>query len=82
MTPLFEQALIKFLQLRNETNFAWRKKPSTSEFINWLTLLERKEEVNEMTAEDLADIELNKLPYLHSLVKNQSDLNALEQIKM
>ncbi len=81
ITPLFEQALIKFLRLRNETKFAWRKKPSTSEFINWLTLLENKEEVNEITAQTLADMELSQLPYLYALVKNQSDLNALEQIK-
>jgi hypothetical protein len=44
--------------------------------------LERKEEVNGITAQDLAYMELNKLPYLHALVKNQSDLNALKQIKI
>lgn len=81
ITHLFEQALIKFLKLRNETKFAWRKKPSTSEFINWLTLLEREEEVSKINFQVLADTELNKLPYLHALVKNQSDLNALEQFK-
>ncbi|WP_268768230.1 hypothetical protein [Mastigocoleus testarum] len=44
--------------------------------------MEREEEANEITAQVLADIEFNKLPFLHTLVKNQSDLKALEQLKI
>ena len=79
ITPLFEQALIKFLQLRNQTKLAWRKKPSTSEFINWLRLLERDEEAKKITAQGLGDRALSQLPCLHTLVKNQSDRSALKK---
>ena len=82
LTPLFEAALVKFLQLRNKTKFRWRKKPSTSEFINWLTLLERDEKRKKLTDKQIADLELNRLPYLDTLIKTQSDLKALEQLKI
>ena len=39
VSPLFEVALTKFVELRDD--ISWRKKPSTGEFINWLRLLER-----------------------------------------
>lgn len=82
LTDLFEAALVKFLQLRNETKFTWRKKPSTSEFINWLTLLERDEKREKLTDKQIADLELNRLPYLDTLIKTQSDMKALEQAQL
>lgn len=82
LTELFEAALVKFLQLRNATKFAWRKKPSTSEFINWLTLLERDEKLGKLTDKQIADSEPNRLPYLNTLIKTQSDLKALEQAQL
>ncbi|NEO10734.1 MoxR family ATPase, partial [Moorena sp. SIO3I8] len=82
VSPLFEAALSKFLELRNA--IYWRKKPSTGEFINWLLLLKRGQKhettqnYEEITNEGLKQTPLHQLPFLHTLVKNQSDLNSLE----
>jgi MoxR-like ATPase len=81
ITPIFEEALKKFWDLRRQESFPWRKKPSTSEFLNWLRLLERDEELNKITANKLAKTELKNLPNLGTLIKTQSDLYALENLK-
>jgi MoxR-like ATPase len=83
ISPLFEVALNKFLDLREA--ISWRKKPSTGEFINWLRLLKRVQkneetkQYEEITEEGLKATPLRQLPFLHTLVKNQSDINALEK---
>jgi MoxR-like ATPase len=74
--PLFDEAVKKFLELRNKL-IRWRKVPSTSELIDWLRLLKRHEE--QLSPQELADRSLHELPYLETLVKTQSDLNALSQ---
>jgi len=76
--PLFEVALARFVELRGK--ISWRKKPSTGEFINWLRLLERERQNQEITGEKLNKIQLGELPFLHTLVKNQSDRNAVEKL--
>lgn len=88
ISPLFEVALNKFLELREGEVISWRKEPSTGEFINWLQLLKRgqkNKETNayeEITPERLKATPLPQLPFLHTLVKNQSDLNTLENKKV
>ena len=85
VSPLFEVALTKFVELRDD--ISWRKKPSTGEFINWLRLLERglpnntTQEYQEIKAEVLRETKLYQLPFLHTLVKNQSDQNTIEKLK-
>ena len=85
VSPLFEVALTKFVELRDD--ISWRKKPSTGEFINWLRLLERglpnnrTQEYEEIRAEVLRETKLDQLPFLHTLVKNQSDQNTIEKLK-
>ncbi|NEP89249.1 MAG: MoxR family ATPase [Okeania sp. SIO2C2] len=78
ISPLFEVALNKFVELRGK--ISWRKKPSTGEFINWLRLLERRWQNEAITGEELNNTKLSQLPFLHTLVKNQSDRNAIEQL--
>ncbi|MBR8827663.1 MAG: MoxR family ATPase [Gomphosphaeria aponina SAG 52.96 = DSM 107014] len=85
ISPLFEVALNKFLELREA--ISWRKKPSTGEFINWLRLLKRGQKnektksYEEITEETLTATPLHQLPFLHTLVKNESDQNALGKIQ-
>lgn len=85
ISPLFEEALTKFTELREA--ISWRKKPSTGEFINWLKLLERGEK-DEQTNQYKTIIEqelkakpLAEIPFIHTLVKNQSDYDSLSKKK-
>lgn len=75
LTPLFQEALKRFWQLRQQTK--WRKSPGTSEFLDWLAVLEANEKTGKITAETIASYQLQDLPYLETLVKTQSDLNEL-----
>ncbi len=68
-TALLDQVLIKFYWLREQNEL--RKKPSTSELIDWIAVLLR----SGMTA---ADIELH-IPFLGALLKNEQDTEALEK---
>jgi len=66
---LLDQVLIKFYWLREQNEL--RKKPSTSELIDWIAVLQR----SGMSADD---IELH-IPFLGSLLKNEKDSEALEK---
>ena len=66
---LLDQVLIKFYWLREQGEL--RKKPSTSELIDWIAVLQR----SGMSADD---IELH-IPFLGSLLKNEKDSEALDQ---
>jgi MoxR-like ATPase len=68
-TELLDQVLIKFYWLREQNEL--RKKPSTSELIDWISVLLR----SDMSADD---IELH-IPFLGSLLKNEQDTTALDQ---
>jgi len=70
-TKLLDQVLIKFYWLREQNEL--RKKPSTSELIDWISVLLR----SGMTADD---IELH-IPFLGSLLKNEQDTAALDQFQ-
>jgi MoxR-like ATPase len=66
---LLDQVLVKFYWLREQSEL--RKKPSTSELIDWIAALQRAG----MTADD---IELH-IPFLGALLKNERDTEALEK---
>lgn len=79
LTPLFEAALKKFWQLRELRN--WRKIPGTSEFLDWVTILEREQQAKKLTAKELESTYPANLPHLETLVKTQSDRDALNQLR-
>ena len=64
---LLDQVLIKFYWLREQSEL--RKKPSTSELIDWIAVLQR-------SGVSVADIEAN-IPFLGALLKNEKDTEAL-----
>lgn len=79
ISPLFVEAARKFWQLRSQEQFRWRKIPSTSELLDWVQILERDEQAEELTAKSLAAMQIWELPHLEILVKTQSDFDALSQ---
>jgi MoxR-like ATPase len=67
-TTLLDQALIKFYWLRGQNEL--RKKPSTSELIDWIAALLR----SGISAEQLE----SHIPFLGSLLKSEQDTDALQ----
>ena len=66
---LLDQVLVKFYWLREQSEL--RKKPSTSELIDWISVLLRAG----MTADDIEQ----HIPFLGALLKNEQDTEALDQ---
>ena len=72
---LLEKALVKFFEIRETPGL--KKKPSTSEALDWLKLL---------LAEDISPLDLNNdgkdlLPKLHgALLKNEQDVHLFERL--
>jgi len=81
ITPLFEEAIVQFWRLRGQQEFRWRKIPSTSELLDWVQSLERDERDHKLTVQDLATSTISDLPHLETLVKTQSDLDALKKLE-
>jgi len=88
LTSLLSNGIKLFLALRDESSINWRKKPSTSELLDFLQVLERDEQENTIPTNDLISEELipkmlADLPerYLGALVKNQSDRAELKRFK-
>jgi MoxR-like ATPase len=73
---LDEAALMKFLELRDKLP-QWRKKPSVSELIDWFKLLIRQD--SPISAKKLRATPISQLPYLETLIKTQSDLEAIKR---
>jgi len=65
---LLDQVLLKFYWLREQSEL--RKKPSTSELIDWIAVLLR----SGITPEQLEQ----QIPFLGALLKNEQDTEALE----
>ena len=66
-TQLLDQVLIKFYWLRGQPDL--RKKPSTSELIDWISALRRS---------GISDDQLSEhIPFIGSLLKNEADTAAL-----
>ena len=74
---LLDQALVIFYSLREVDGF--KKKPSTSELIDWLKLLT----VEKVNADELKsiDFEENMPPYSGALLKNEQDHELLTSLK-
>jgi len=70
-TTLLDQVLIKFYWLRGQPEL--RKKPSTSELIDWIAALLR----SGITEEKLQ----SHIPFLGSLLKNEADTTALQDFE-
>jgi MoxR-like ATPase len=72
---LLSAALAQFFELRDMPGL--KKKPSTSEVLDWLKLLL----ADDLTAEDLRQDGKNALPRLHgALLKNEQDVHLFERI--
>jgi MoxR-like ATPase len=79
---LFDVALTKFEELRNPGNaIRWRKAPGTGEMLDWISVLDRDEGAGEIDSQLLDQASLSSLPYPETLVKTQSDQQALTKIK-
>ena len=72
---LLAAALTQFYEIRDTQGL--KKKPSTSEVIDWLKLLLAED----LSAEDLARDGVNALPRLHgALLKNEQDVHLFERL--
>lgn len=72
---LLSAALTQFYGIRDTQGL--KKKPSTSEVIDWLKLLLAED----LTAQDLAQNSTNALPKLHgALLKNEQDVQLFERL--
>jgi MoxR-like ATPase len=72
---LLTTALTQFYELRETSGL--KKKPSTSEVLDWLKLLLAED----LTAEDLKRDGANALPKLHgALLKNEQDVHLFERL--
>ncbi|MAE95778.1 MAG: ATP-binding protein [Deltaproteobacteria bacterium] len=67
-TTLLDKVLLKFYWLREQSEL--RKKPSTSELIDWISVLLR----SGISAEQIEE----QIPFLGSLLKNEQDTEALQ----
>ncbi len=67
-TTLLDQVLVKFYWLRGQPEL--RKKPSTSELIDWISALLR----SGISAQQLE----SHIPFLGSLLKSEQDTEALQ----
>ena len=74
-TSMFEAALAQFWKLRNHTD--WRKKPGTSEFLDWVRMVDEDRKKKRLTTRQLKECPLDQLPHLGALLKTQADLNLL-----
>ena len=72
---LLTTALTQFFEIRDQAGL--KKKPSTSEVLDWLKLLLAED----MTAEDLKRDGASALPKLHgALLKNEQDVHLFERL--
>ncbi|MEL6886314.1 MAG: MoxR family ATPase [Pseudomonadota bacterium] len=72
---LLTTALTQFFEIRDQQGL--KKKPSTSEVLDWLKLLLAED----MTAEDLKSNGASALPKLHgALLKNEQDVHLFERL--
>src|SRR6056297_1395186 len=72
---LLTEALTQFYELRDQAGL--KKKPSTSEVLDWLKLILAED----LTAEDLMRSGADALPRLHgALLKNEQDVHLFERL--
>lgn len=73
-STLLEAALSSFYALRNAPGL--KKKPSTSEFLDWLELLLR----NDIDPDSIRSSAQTQTPLIGALIKNEQDLALLDRI--
>jgi MoxR-like ATPase len=79
---LFDVAITRFEELRSPDNSVrWRKTPGTGELLDWVSILDRDAQAGELDTLDLSKTSLKDLPYLETLVKTQSDNDALTKLR-
>ncbi|MGB0968197.1 MAG: ATP-binding protein, partial [Halocynthiibacter sp.] len=72
---LLTQALTQFYEIRDQAGL--KKKPSTSEVLDWLKLLLAED----LSAADLKSDATSALPRLHgALLKNEQDVHLFERL--
>ena len=72
---LLAEALTQFYEIREQSGL--KKKPSTSEVLDWLKLILAED----LTAEDLRRDGADALPKLHgALLKNEQDVHLFERL--
>ena len=72
---LLKEALTQFLDIRSQSGL--KKKPSTSELLDWLKLLL----IEDLDAADIARDPHTMLPKLHgALLKNEQDVHLFERV--
>lgn len=83
-TETVDIAIKRFLQLRQQKQFSWRKRPSTSELLDWFLALERDEKQQGINIyQTLSTLtEGREFPHLEALVKNQSDRDKLKDLEI
>ena len=79
---LLDVAITKFDELRSpDNNIRWRKIPGTGELLDWASVLNRDELDGEIDRDSLDKTSLRDLPHSETLIKTQSDLDALTKLK-
>ncbi|MEI6046635.1 MAG: MoxR family ATPase [Chloroflexota bacterium] len=79
LNPIAEVAVERFVDLRQK-EIHWRKKPSTSEMLDWVQALAQlppRREEKSLNFRELKNAPLGKLPYLGTLLKTKSDFDAI-----
>jgi len=77
-TKLFDEAVKKFWLLRDQEQFTWQKKPSTSELLDWFRCLDRAEQQGNLTVDQLTQMSVSALPHLGVLIKRHEDQVAVK----
>lgn len=91
LSAVFRAALNRFSELRQHPGFVWRKKPGTSELLDWLKEVQAGVEAGQWTPNrpkgggNWAIKYLNgcapaQLPYLAALVKTKTDWDAVAKL--
>jgi len=73
---LLEQALVRFFEMRNVSGI--KKKPSTSELLDWLKLLLAEDIAPEVLRDSQHDKSI--MPLYGALLKNEQDMSLFEKI--
>jgi len=73
---LLEQALVRFFEMRNVSGI--KKKPSTSELLDWLKLLLAEDIAPEVLRDSQHDQSI--MPLYGALLKNEQDMSLFEKI--
>ena len=73
---LLEQALVRFFEMRNVNGI--KKKPSTSELLDWLKLLLAEDIAPEVLRDKQHDESI--MPLYGALLKNEQDMSLFEKI--